>query len=353
MSEKTEKATPKKIRDARKKGQVAKSQDFPAACTFIASLSLIVVFSAYLFKNLSGYMEGAFHLIATINDRTVLHLIPAAIFTILQSSLPILVLVAGIGVLVNFLIVGPLFSFQSMKPDIKRLNPVTNIKNLFKLKTMIELLKSIFKIAGAVIIIYFVIKNSLPEIILAVKLPLIGSALIFSNFLLKVVIRVGIFFLFVAALDLFFQRRNFSKEMMMEKFEIKQEMKDTEGDPQLKSRRRQTAQELAYQEGPMAAKNARAIITNPTHIAIAIQYKATQQAPKIITMGKGFVAKKIIEVATQNNIPIMRNPPLAQELYYKGEIDEFIPEETYEAVAEILRWLEQVEKAEFKKEIFE
>ncbi len=234
-----------------------------------------------------------------------------------------------------------------MKPDIKRLNPVTNIKNMFKLKTLFELLKSIFKISGALILIYTVVWYSLPEIVSTAALPVLGSALVFSDFLIKVIIRVGIFFLVIAVFDLVFQKRNFAKEMKMEKFEVKQEYKDTEGDPHMKGKRRQTAQEIAYQEGPMSVKRAKAIITNPVHIAVAIEYDAeTEPAPKIVTMGKGPVADMIIKVAQEYGIPIMRNVVLAQTLFEKGKISEYVPEETYQAIAEILRWLEGLEKFE-------
>lgn len=354
MAEKTEKATPKKLRDARKKGQIAKSQDFPAAFTFVVSISSVLMLAAYLFANLAGYMQYIFRLIPNTGSPNfrVGSVIPVAALTIAKSSLPILGLAVFTGVLINFLIIGPLFSFEIMKPDLKRLNPITNLKNLFKLKTFIELIKSIFKITGAIIIIFFVIKDSLGEIVATASLPLLASAMIFSQFLLKVVIRVGIFFLFIAALDLLYQRKNFAKEMMMEKFEFKQEMKDLEGDPMLRGRRRQIAHEIAYQDGPRVARNAKTIITNPTHIAVAIHYEKTEVAPKILVMGQGNIAQKIIEVAIANHVPIMRNPPLAQKLYREGEIDQFIPEDTYEAVAEILRWIDKLEQTTFNTEAF-
>jgi type III secretion system FlhB-like substrate exporter len=144
--------------------------------------------------------------------------------------------------------------------------------------------------------------------------------------------------------------------MRMEKFEVKQEYKDTEGDPHIKSKRRQTAQEIAYQDGPAATKKARAVITNPTHIAVALEYKVEEEpAPKIATMGLDLVAEEIIKVALGNNIPIMRNVELAHTLYYKSKIGDYIPEETYEAVAEILKWiarLEETKEAEKVEEIF-
>lgn len=346
MAEKTEKATPKKIRDARKKGQVAKSKDFPAAFTFATSFALIVATSGFFFKNLAGFMIQAFDGIKE-GSQIAAHIpmfMRSAFQVIFSTSMPFMVLISLIGVLVNFLIIGPLFSMQAMKPDIKKLNPVTNLKGIFKLKTFIELIKSILKITGAVLLIYSVVYNSLPQIIATAGMPVVGAAIVFSDFLIKVALRVGIFFLAVALFDLVFQKRNFAKEMKMEKFEVKQEHKDTEGNPEIKGKRRQVAQEIAYQESPRAARKARAVITNPTHLAVALRYEPDDDpAPFILVMGRGVTAENIVKVAQENNVPIMRNVALAQELYNKGKEGQYIPEETYEAIAEVLKWLDTIE----------
>lgn len=350
MAEKTEKATPKKLRDSRKKGQVAKSQDFPSAFTFVVSIAAVILTAGYMFKELGAY-------IITMFKRSAMHntdlnamaggLMQEAMTVIFNCSLPILLITVCTGVVTSFLIVGPVFSTHAFKPDLKRLNPVDNLKNLFKFKTVFELLKSVFKITGAFVLIWSAVYSSVPEIVATAAMPLMGSAAVFSSFLIKVVIRVGIFFLAVAVLDLVFQKRNFAKEMRMEKFEVKQEYRDTEGDPQMKSRRRQVAQELAYQEGPSGVKRSRALITNPIHIAVAIQYEQEKEpAPRIITMGKGLIADQMIKIALDYQIPIMRNVDLARTLFEKGEIGDYIPEETYQAVSEILKWLEALEAQE-------
>jgi type III secretion protein U len=355
MAEKSEKATPKKLRDSRKKGQVAKAQDFPSAFTFVTSISVVLFTTKYLFEQLGGYIVGTFRSIAGTTDMTnrVGGYLGQCLMIILETSLPIVVITSMVGVLVSFLTVGPVFSSEVLKIDLKRLNPVTNLKNMFKMKTWIELLKSVLKISGAMFLIYSVIYDSIPEIIGTAGIPIIGSAVVFSTFLTKVIIRVGIFFLIVAIFDLAYQRHNFQKEMKMEKFEVKQEFRDTEGDPHMKSRRKQVAQEIAYQEGPMAARRARAIITNPIHLAIALEYDETKEpAPKILTMGQGLIAAQIIRVGQQAFVPIMRNVTLAQTLFRKGKIGEYVPEETYEAIAEILQWLKRLEAGEEEPELF-
>jgi|SRR5579862_1136100 len=349
MAEKTEQATPKKLRDARKKGQVAKSQDFPSAFTFVVSIATVLIGAGYIYEIIASFMISMFKMSSTNPDlqNRAGGILSQTIMVIFDASLPIVLVTTLVGLLINFLIVGPMFSLEAMKPDIKRLNPVTNIKNLFKFKTIFELLKSIFKILGALILIYSVVWNSLPEIIATAGMSVFASSQIFVDFLVKVIVRVGIFFLAIAIFDLIFQKRTFSKEMMMEKFEVKQEFKDTEGDPHMKSKRRQTAQEIAYQEGVQSVKRARAVITNPVHIAVAVEYYPdTEPAPRIVTMGKEIIADTIIRLAQEYGIPIMRNVTLAQTLFEKGKISEYIPEETYQAVAEILRWLEGIEKIE-------
>lgn len=178
MAEKTEEATPKKLKDARKKGQVAKSQDFPSAITFVVSIALVIGLSHYLFQTLASYIIATFSLVKTNADiqQKAPALFIQAIEIIFNTSAPILFLTSCVGVFISFLVVGPLFSLESMKPDIKKLNPISNIKNMFKFKTLFELLKSIFKITGALLLIFSVVWYAIPDIIATASLPVIGSA---------------------------------------------------------------------------------------------------------------------------------------------------------------------------------
>jgi len=350
MAEKTEKATPKKLRDARKKGQVAKSQDFPSALTFVVSLVGSLAAAGYLYDTLANYMIYIFRIIKEPIDIELKggYFLQHAVQVIFAASMPIVIVVAFVGVVTNFLIVGPMFSMEAIKFNFKKLNPVEGIKQKFKLKTLVELLKSIAKITGAGLVIYFILMNMLPEILLSVTLPVYGSAMIVKTFLIRVAIQVGILFLLIALFDLFFQRRTFAKEMMMEKFELKQEYKDTEGDPHIKGRRRERFREIAYSEGPSAARRAKAIITNPTHLAVALGFEKESEegVPKILTMGKNQEADRIIKIGIDYHIPIMRNVDLAQELFKKGRIGDYIPRETYQAIAEVLKWISTFEKPE-------
>ncbi len=348
MAEKTEQATPKKLRDARKKGQVAKSQDLPAAFTFIVAIVTTLAMSRSIYDQIGSYIIASFKAFRTNQDYNTLlaqyMLMGAEI--ILRTSLPILLVTLFVGILANFLVVGPLFSFEALKPDLKRLDPIQNLKSKFKLKTLVELIKQVLKIAGVVIIIYYTVKDDIQDVVYAAALPPVASAYIFNYFLVKVIIRVGIFFIAIAVFDVIYQKMNFAKEMKMEKFEVKQEYKDTEGDPHIKGRRRQIGYEIAYEEGSVKnTKRAKAVITNPTHFAIAFEYHPeTEPAPKILVKGSDKIAEMIIREAEAHNVPIVRNVPLAQTLFRKGKVGGYIPRETYEAVAEILKWLASLER---------
>lgn len=343
MGEKTEKATPKKLRDARKKGQVAKSQDLPSAFTFIASIWITLSFIGVIYTKISIFL---IHLFDNIPREEDLYLfIPAfyyeAVLLIFACAIPIMIAVSLLGIAVNFLSIGPVFSTEVFKPDIKKFNMVQNLKSKFKIKTLFELVKSIFKIVVAAFLIYGVMYSALPTLIQTVHENIWVALQVYYTFLMQVIVRVGIFFIAVAVIDFVFQKRNFANEMKMEKFEVKQEYKNTEGDPQIKSKRKQTAQEIAYSEGPTGGiRYASALITNPTHVAIAVGYeREVDPAPYILGMGEGILAERMIDLADKYDIPVVRNVQLARDLLKNGKLFDFIPEEYYEPVAEILRWI--------------
>lgn len=346
MAEKTEKATPKKLRDARKKGQVAKSQDLSSAFTFMASVAAVLMMSNFLYHQMADMVKACFALVTSPN---IVKLIPdlyyQGTYIIFISSMPVLIMVVFIGILIDFVSIGPMFALEAMKPDIKKFDPVQNIKSKFKIKTLIELIKSIFKISVASYLIYGVVYNSIPELIKLTGLPIIASMKVFYSFLMDVLVQVGLLFFAVAIADFVFQKKNFAKEMMMEKFEVKQEYKNTEGNPEIKGKRKQIAQEIAYQEGPaQAVQGSKAVVTNPTHLAIVIGYdKAFDAAPYIRMMGKGPQAEQIIHLAEKFDKPVIRNIPLAHKLWEEGEINQYVPEETFEVLAEILQWIASLE----------
>lgn len=347
MGEKTEKATPKKLKDARKKGQVAKSQDLPAAFTFIVSVAVVLGLSQSLYHQMGDFLVGTFQSVDNPDvSSVILNLFYKANEVIFLASIPTLIVVSMIGVLITFLTVGPVFSTEVFKFDPKKFNPVDNLKAKFKLKTLVELIKSIIKISIACYLIYDVMYNSIPVLIQTVSMPITGALIVFHAFLLQVITKVGLFFIVIAIADFLYQKKTFASEMKMEKFEIKQEYKNSEGDPHIKSKRRQIAQEVAYQDGPTGGvKRAQAVVTNPTHLAIAIGYeKELDSAPYILAMGQDGLAERIVMLAQKYNIPIIRNIPLAHNLWDNGEVYEYVPEETYQVMAEIIRWVSSLDE---------
>lgn len=342
MAEKTEEATPKKLRDAKKKGQVAKSQDLPSAFTFIVSVYAAIFLSETLYHQLGDFTVSTFNLIASSNlDVAIPQLYMQSAIVIFIASIPIMAIVCVVGVIVNFLTVGPVFALEVFKFDPKKFDPIQNLKAKFKLKTLVELLKSTLKLFIASYIIYQVMMDSLPVLIKTVSMPMLSALMIFDAFLMDVVARVGLFFIIIAIADFLYQKKTFAKEMRMEKFEVKQEYKNTEGDPHIKGKRKQIAQEIAYSDGPSAGvKKAKAVVTNPTHLAVAIGYdRELDAAPYVLVMGKDLLAERIIKLAEEYNVPVVRNIRLAHRLWDSGELYQYIPEDTYEALAEILRWV--------------
>lgn len=346
MGEKTEKATPKKMRDARKKGQVAKSQDLPSAFTFIASIWITIGMIGMIYHKISGFLLSIFDMVSRQNlESYITNGFSEGFMIIFICSIPVMFLVSIVGMIINFLSVGPVFSVEVFKFDIKKFDPIQNLKSKFKIKTLFELAKSIFKITIASILIYLVMMKSIPTLITTVHHSADVALWVYYNFLMEVVLKVGLFFIAVAVLDFVFQKRNFANEMKMEKFEIKQEYKNTEGDPQIKGERKKIAQEIAYSEGPGGGvKGAKAVVSNPTHLAIALGYKREiDPAPYIMGMGEGILAQRMIEIAKKNNVPVVRNMRLAHKLWEEGDLYEFVPEDTYEAVAEIIRFVQKLQ----------
>jgi flagellar biosynthesis protein FlhB len=186
--------------------------------------------------------------------------------------------------------------------------------------------------------------KSIPTLIQTVSMSIPGAMMVFYWFTVDVIIKVGLFFIVVAILDFAYQKMNFASEMKMEKFEVKQEYKNTEGDPHIKGKRRQIAQEIAYSEGPSGSvKRAQAVVTNPTHLAVAIAYnRELDAAPYVVGMGKDHLAEQMIKIAEEYNVPVVRNIKLAHKLWDEAEVHEYVPESTYEAIAEILRWISKL-----------
>jgi flagellar biosynthetic protein FlhB len=350
--EKTEQPTPKRLREARRKGQVFKSKDLEAVAVFIGVFAGIAITHSYLSSELRSFMEEAFRAVGQkeLVGADIYRLGRLAFLTLIKTSFPIIgiaMLMAGI---VGYLQVGSVFSVEPLKPQMKKLNAIENLKNMFKPKMLVELVKNIFKLAVIFFIAYSVLKGMLEPFLLTVSAPIESTAKLGSMILVKFFVRFLIVFLLVACMDLFLQRKEYIKNLKMTKEEVKREYKEDEGDPMIKGARRQIHMEMAMGGGtPQKMKTADAVVTNPTHIAVAIKYdKGGMAAPQIVAKGQRLYAEYIKDLAKEYDVPIIRNVPLAWSLL-ELEIDDEIPEKLYIAVAEILTFVykmkEEKEKA--------
>jgi len=336
--EKTEEATPKRLRDARKKGQVAKSRDLNTIAILIAAFVTIIFMRGYIGEQLRGVMMSNFELVSrpNLSFETMFIQGQSNFFSYLKIIIPFGTTMIVVAIAVCFFQIGPIFTGETMKPQMKRINAVQNLKNMFKITTFVELLKNVTKMGLIFFIAYLVVSGSIRDIVLTVQATPDQSMGLATRLLMEFLSKVFVVFILIAVIDLFVQRWNYKKQMRMTKEEVKREYKQDEGDPLIKSARRQLHQELAMSDTRQAVKSADAVVTNPTQIAVAIKYDESEMtAPQVLAKGQRLFADTIREFAEEFGIPIIQNIPLAWTLI-ELEIGDEIPEELYAAMAEIL-----------------
>lgn len=345
--EKTEDATPKKKADAKKKGQVAKSKELSQAFTLIAATSAIALFGGYAFNSLKELIQMFYndYLTMNLNYSTINGIFQESITRILKIFLPIVLPIMVMGVLSNYLQTGFILTGEPLKPDLKKLNPISGMKKLFSVKALVTLVKDISIVSVVGYVGYsFIIKNY-NDILKLGEVSLGAVPAFLSKFIVDIFFKISFIMLAIAILDFAFQKYQHKKDLRMSKQEIKEEFKQSEGDPQIKSRIKQTQREMAMKRMMQSVPDATVVVTNPTHIAIALKYEdGTDEAPKLLAKGADNIAIKIKEVAKKNDVPIIENKPLARMIYSQVEIDREIPSEMYQAVAEILAVVYRLKK---------
>jgi flagellar biosynthetic protein FlhB/flagellar biosynthetic protein FliR len=337
--DKTEEPTPKKKEDARKKGQVAKSREFVSAITLlgitilafsIGSLSLNTI-EAFLTRSITN--AGNFY----ISEGNVINLFVYCTQEFIKVTLPIFVTVMVLGVISNIAQTGFIFSTEPLKAKLNRINPIEGFKRMFSGKAYIELFKACANIAVVGYAGYTFVVGELPTIM---KMPDMGTNSLLSvpmDIFQRELVRITIVVFVIGAIDFMFQKFSYRREMMMTKQEVKEELKQSEGDPQIKSRIKQKQREIASRRMMHEVPKATVVITNPTHLAIALKYEQGKDSvPQVIAKGADLIAQKIKKVASDNKVPIIENRAVARMLYEKVEIGDSIPVEMYQAVAEIL-----------------
>jgi len=339
FGERSEKATGKRRSEARKKGNVAKSREISSVAVLLAALSILYVLGAHLVRQLSSAMVQSLLKIGSfsLNFENTVALQGEILWTLFQILAPILIAMVVMAVLSNYVQVGSLFTMESIQPKFSRLNPIAGFSRLLSKQAAVDLLKACFKFLIIGWVAYSTIRKELPEILTLTDqevgnifryVGLVSSRIFFKTLM----VMVGL-----AALDYLFQRWNYEKNLRMTKREIQEEFKQTEGDPQIKSRIRSVQREMARRRMMAEVPKADVIITNPTHLAVALHYKKQEMiAPRVLAKGAGWIAEKIKEIARTHQIPIVENKPLAQVLYKMVDLGQTIPSTLYQVVADLL-----------------
>ncbi len=342
FQEKTEKATPRKRQKAREKGQAAKSVEITSVIVLLTGSVAMYIFGHYFYSNLLGIMRSSFtfNTVLDFDLSYCISFIGKVTIKFVFIILPLLGALFLAALAANFMQVGFLFSFGPIEPKLSKLSFIKGLKKLFSLRSFVELIKSILKLIIIGLVAYFVIAGQINH---ALTLQSADVAHIFV-FILKVFFKIFIWVLLImgalAALDYAFQKWLSEKDLKMTKQEVKEEAKQTEGDPQLKSKIRniqyQTAKKRMMKEIPKAD----VVITNPTHLALALKYDPiSMKAPKVVAKGAGSIAERIKKMAAMHNIPVVENRKLAQNLYKVVDVGEEIPSDMYKAVAELLAYI--------------
>jgi len=343
--EKTEEATPRQLQKAREKGDVSVSRDLNSAVLLAAAavwLGWSLGALGDVFERVARRCAGTAIAADFSAERLVGTLLDAANDAAI-AVLPLLVILTVAGALTNFLQIGPVLSFDPLLPKLERLDPAAGLKRVFfSSQSWIELFKSIAKIVALGLICSTIVRAEIPRIVRLADLPLTASARVAVEVVGSLVAWAVLFFGAVAVLDVLLQRWQYRKKLRMSKQQVKEEYKESEGDPRHKSARQRAHEEILSNTMMIAAHRADATIVNPTHIACSIRYRPREgEAPRLIAKGRGVIAAELRRISKDEGIEVTRNVSLARALF-ELEIDQQIPEELYDAVAEVLRWVERV-----------
>lgn len=341
--DKTEKPTPKKLQDARKKGDIAKSKDITSTAGMLVILMLAAVALPILGEQMAALVRASFEVMHEPFALAAPRLGRQAGMTLLLVVGLVVVPVALVGALVEFIQAGPVMSTEKLKPKMENMNPAKGLKRMFSMDNLVELVKSILKTAVVGTIAWLVMRKVLPELPLLVsgRPENVGAALWQTTWLLLA--WAGGSFVLVSAMDLAWQRFSYMKKMRMSMRDIRQEMKDAEGDPHLKGQRRQLQQEWAQQGASNAAAEAHVLVVNPTHVAIAIAYdRETCPVPTVTAKGQDDDALAMRQAAQEAGVPVLRNIELARSLLADAETGDIVPAELFDIIATVILWAQDV-----------
>lgn len=346
--DKTEEATPKRKSEARQKGQVAQSGELGSIVVLFSLFLILNYFGHWLYLEISNYVKHNLSpdlLTKDLTEANLGNIMLQHCFFFLRMFLPLGLGAAVVGVAVSYLQVGPLFTLEPLKPKFSRINPLSGLQRLFSTRGLVELVKSLLKLTVVIYFAYSTIKERIFILLQVLNQSPLDVAIVVWGILYQVAVKVCSFLLVLAVIDYIYQRWEHRKSLRMSKKEIRDEYKQMEGNPQIKSKIRQRQRQIATRRMMQEVPKADVIITNPTHLAIALRYDSlTMSAPTVIAKGEGFIAEKIKEIGIINQITLVENKPLAQALYKTTEIGEIVPAKLYQAVAEVLAFVYRLKR---------
>lgn len=340
--ERTEQATPRRRQEARRRGQVARSVELSSTAVFLA---VVLALNAVSDIALRGAMDSVRFALTNLQHT---EFSPALALSFGwgclshagKAFLPVIGVAMAVGIVVNLLQVGVMLTAEPLAPNWARINPWTGFVRLFSRRAFVEGTKTLLKVFLIGWLTFAAVRADAAMLLRTSEIDPLMVLMLVGQLLYKVAWRVGLAMLVLAILDYGFQRYEYEKSLRMTKEEVKQEMKQTEGDPQIRARIRARMQAMARRRMMQAVPKADVVVTNPTHYAVALQYDASKMAaPTVVAKGMNLIALRIREIAEQHRVPIVENPPLAQSLYRSVEVDQQIPPELYQAVAEVLAYV--------------
>lgn len=344
---KTEPPTTKRLRDLRRKGQVAKSPDVGATAGLIAGLGALLIAGEQLVDRLNRVLErSASADFKTFDDTQVMvQWLADMLIEMAWMTLPIVLVAIVVGVLAGYFQVGPVFSTEQIKPQVSRINPVMGIKRVFSMRTWVELIKLIIKATVLGAVVWVTAWHALPTLLQSHWLPVAGVLPLATRMLEILGWCAVASFIGIAAFDLWFQKWEFLRRNRMSIDEVRREHKETEGDPHVRNRRRQMHREANEANMLAGVRKASVIVVNPTHIAVALYYEMGEtDLPVVVAKGEGELARAIRKVAEEEGIPIVHDVDLARRLRSDAPVDQYIPEELIEPVAAVLRWARDLQR---------
>ena len=338
MSEKTEQPTAKKLREARERGEVAKSKDFTQTALIVALFGYLIGNATSIVNTMAQMMVAPFTMLTLDFAQAANTLALTMLKEALGMLLPVLLIVIGVGILAETIQTGVLISFKALMPSAKKLNVLANAKNMFSKKNLVEFIKSIVKIAFLSALVTMLVRDAMHLLVDLPDTGFPGMGMAVGTLLKSMLAHVAVAYLIIAMADLVWQRMQYRKGLMMSKDEVKQEYKQMEGDPHIKHERKQFHKELLEHGAVESSRKASVVVTNPTHLAIALRYEQeVTPLPIVLAKGEGDVAQRMIAAAHAAGVPVMQNIPLAHALFDDASVDQYIPSELVEPVAEVLR----------------